>query len=163
MDGPDSQTVLANDSVTFSCVAEGRPPPSVTWLQQSTDQTSAKVEKGDSVSIVTMQRGARETVSNLTLQSAQPHNAVEYTCNATNVAGNDTQSATLTVHGIAQMHTHDVVLCSLSSVFMQYYQVFCSWSPHHCSQSMSLTQPHSSALPLESRHLLSAGLWVQRS
>ena len=103
-DSPDSQTVLANDSVTFSCVAEGRPPPTITWLQQSTDQTSAEVEEDEGVSIVTIQRGARETVSNLTIQSAQPRDAVEYTCDATNVAGSDMQSATLTVHG-TYVHT----------------------------------------------------------
>ena len=102
--GPDSQTVLANDSVTFSCVAEGRPPPTVTWLQQSTDQMSVEVEEDEGVSIVTIQRGARETVSNLTIQSAQPRDAVEYTCNAANVAGNDTQSATLTVHGMTHVY-----------------------------------------------------------
>ena len=62
---PDSQTVLANDSVTFSCVAEGRPTPTVTWLQQSTDQMSAEVEEDEGVSIVTIQRvrGSSERTS----------------------------------------------------------------------------------------------------
>ena len=105
-DSPNSQTVLENDSVTFSCVAEGRPPPIITWLQQPTDQTSVEVEEGDGVSIVTIKRGARETVSNLTIQSTQPRDADEYTCNATNVAGSDTQSANLTVHGMTRVYIH---------------------------------------------------------
>ena len=51
-DGPDSQIVLENDSITFSCVAEGRPPPTVTWLQQTTDQMLVEVK----VSVLTQYR-----------------------------------------------------------------------------------------------------------
>ena len=85
------------------CVAEGRPPPSVTWFQESTE-----VEQSEGVvSVVTVQRGERQSVSNLTIESALPRDATNYTCNATNIAGSDTSSATLTVHGMSTTHvTH---------------------------------------------------------
>ena len=104
-DGPNTQTVLENEQVVFSCVAEGRPPPMITWLQQSTDQISAEViEQGGGAMIDTMQRGARQTVSNLTLRFALPRDAVQYICYATNIAGSDTQSANLIVHGTSPIH-----------------------------------------------------------
>ena len=99
-DGPNTQTVLENEQVVFSCVAEGRPPPMIAWLQQSTDQIPAEViEQGGGVMIDTLQRGARQTVSNLTLRFALPRDAVQYICYATNIAGSDIQSANLIVHG----------------------------------------------------------------
>ena len=73
----------------------------ITWLQRSDDQMPIKVSEDQGViSIDTVQRGARERVSNLTIHSAQPRDALEYICNAMNEAGNDVQSATLTVHGM---------------------------------------------------------------
>ena len=100
-DGPDVQTVLQGDTVTFLCVAEGRPPPMITWLRRSDDQMPIEVFEDQGVtSVYTVQRGTRERVSNLTIHSAQPRDALEYICNATNEAGNDVQSATLTVHGM---------------------------------------------------------------
>ena len=84
----------------LTCVAEGRPPPSVTWLQESTE-----VEQSEGVvSVVTVQRGERQSVSNLTIESALPRDAANYTCNATNIAGSDTSSATLAVHGMSTTH-----------------------------------------------------------
>ena len=43
--------------------------------------------------------GEREIVSNLTIVMADPSDAGGYVCNATNVAGQDTAAAELTVHG----------------------------------------------------------------
>ena len=43
--------------------------------------------------------GEREIMSNLTIIMADPSDAGEYVCMATNVAGQDTAAAELTVHG----------------------------------------------------------------
>ena len=43
--------------------------------------------------------GEREIVSNLIIVMADPSDAGGYACNATNVAGQDTAAAELTVHG----------------------------------------------------------------
>ena len=43
--------------------------------------------------------GEREIVSNLTIVMADPSDAGGYACNASNVAGQDTAAAELTIHG----------------------------------------------------------------
>ena len=57
------------------------------------------VEQGG-VEIETMQMGARQRFSILTIILAQPRDAIQYICSAINQAGTDMQSATLTVHGM---------------------------------------------------------------
>ena len=94
VDGPESQIVLQDNRVLLSCVSDGRPPPAITWLQQS-----AQVEESGTVSIENVLRGARQVVSNLTIEAVQPRDTDQYTCTASNLAGNDSQSADLTVHG----------------------------------------------------------------
>lgn len=96
-DSPDSQIVLENERAVLTCVAEGRPPPIITWFQGY----SAVEQNNVIISIVTVRRGARQSVSNLTIVSSVPRDADEYTCNATNIAGIDTQTAILTIHGMS--------------------------------------------------------------
>ena len=76
------------------CEAEGRPPPIITWLQQSTE-----VEESGRVSIRVVQRGPRRVMSTLTIDSALPVDAETYSCSATNLAGEAVSTAELTVHG----------------------------------------------------------------
>ena len=97
--GPESITVLQNEMAAFSCLAEGRPPPNIAWLQRAGSELPTEVVEEGDVVIETMQTGARQRFSILTINSAQPRDAIQYICNATNQAGNDNQSATLTVHG----------------------------------------------------------------
>ena len=52
------------------------------------------------VEIETMQIGARQRFSILTITSVQPCDAIQYICSAANQAGTDMQSVTLTVHGM---------------------------------------------------------------
>ena len=123
-DGPDSEIVLQNEMAIFSCVAEGRPPPNITWLQQSPNQMSTEeVVETEGVSIVSVQRGARQTVSNLTFQSVEPRDAAQYTCSATNIAGSDTQSANLTVHGMSPaLNVLYPAVWNYGVISLQYYQ-----------------------------------------
>ena len=106
VDGPESQIVLENEAVVLSCVSEGRPPPMIQWSKQSTE-----VAENERVGIETVLRGARRVVSNLTIQSALPLDAAQYTCSATNLAGDETRSADLTVHGRPMYNVHLHLFC----------------------------------------------------
>ena len=57
------------------------------------------MEQPGAIEINTSTDGEREIVSNLTIIMANPSDAGGYACNATNVAGQDTAAAELTVHG----------------------------------------------------------------
>ena len=92
-------TVLQGEIAEFSCQAKGRPPPSIMWVQRFSNQVQIEITEQEDVIIDTIQSGARQTRSTLTINSAQPQDAVEYLCNATNEAGTNIQLATLTVHG----------------------------------------------------------------
>ena len=60
---------------------------------------SQLMEQPGVIEINTSTFGEREIVSNLTIIMADPSDAGEYACNATNAAGQDTATAELTVHG----------------------------------------------------------------
>ena len=51
------------------------------------------------IEIINNTFGEREIMSNLTIIMADPSDAGEYVCMATNAAGQDTAAAELTVHG----------------------------------------------------------------
>ena len=126
MGRPDSQIVLKDDRVVLLCVSEGRPPPAITWLKQL-----VQVEESDRVSIDIVLRGARQVASNLTIEPVQPRDSGQFTCMASNVAGNDSQSADLTMHGRCigryfRLFVH-------STYFYQFFLKSSSWFPRHCS------------------------------
>ena len=142
-DGPDNQAVLENENVLLSCVAEGRPPPTITWFKRSTDQIVTDVQQSEGVSIVTQSRGARQVVSNLTIESVQPRDAADYLCNATNVAGSDVQAASLSVHGKF-----------LFSLHVKYIPQFCSFARN----SLSAT-PNAHHQPIGHSHIRMQCYW----
>ena len=57
------------------------------------------MEQPGVIEISTSISGEREILSNLTIIMADPSDAGGYVCKATNVAGQDTVAAELTVHG----------------------------------------------------------------
>ena len=117
--GPDSQAVLLNATFTLVCIAEGRPAPDITWFQNSTDNSLSEVMERDGLSIVTVQGGERQVMSNLTINSVLLSDAAEYTCNATNVAGSDAQSANLAVHGILSTASGCMIVLNIYCFFFQ--------------------------------------------
>ena len=82
-------------SATFLCNATARPRPEITWWRMG----SQLMEQPGVIEISISTFGEREILSNLTIIMADPSDAGGYTCNATNVAGQDTAAAELTVHG----------------------------------------------------------------
>ena len=82
-------------SVTFLCNATARPRPEITWWRMG----NQLVEQPGVIEISTDTIGERMIVSNLTIIMADPSDAGEYMCMATNIVGQDTAAAELTVHG----------------------------------------------------------------
>ena len=95
LEPPENLTVVQPQSATFLCNATARPRPEITWWRMG----SQLMEQTGVTEIITSTFGEREIVSNLTIIMADSSDAGRYACNATNVAGQDTAAAELTVHG----------------------------------------------------------------
>ncbi|KAJ8270053.1 hypothetical protein GJAV_G00109830 [Gymnothorax javanicus] len=86
------QQVTAREGqlVSFSCRAEGDPPPAIVWISPQRRRIAAR-------------SGARVTVlpgGTLEIRYAQVSDSGTYICIASNAGGNDTYFATLTVRGL---------------------------------------------------------------
>jgi len=119
--------VIEPENTTFSCLATGRPRPTIAWFRLS-DVTQLQPSPG-SFSIVEQEIEERERRSNLTIISTQPSDAGAYGCVAVNEPGTTAEQATLTVHGELDIQFQWCVqLCnmdfSVSSV--QWFQGSCS-------------------------------------
>ena len=95
LEPPENLTVVQPHSATFLCNATARPRPEITWWRMG----SQLMEQPGVIEITTRTFGEREIVSNLTIIMADPSDAGGYACNATNVVGEETAAAELTVHG----------------------------------------------------------------
>ena len=99
----DDVETVEGMSATFLCAATGRPRPTITWYRTVGDSdTQERVNVSDVRVIVTEEEmGDRELMSNLTLRSVLPSDAVDYFCYADNGVGDDVvrSNATLTVNG----------------------------------------------------------------
>ncbi|NXE93182.1 HMCN1 protein, partial [Menura novaehollandiae] len=79
-------TVMEDSQAVLSCVAEGIPPPTINWRKDNT--------------LLRDIVGKYQTVpgGDLILDNVVPEDSGSYTCIATNAAGEDTHTVTLTVH-----------------------------------------------------------------
>ena len=102
LDPPDDLTVVQPQDATFSCLATGRPRPTIVWTRLS-DMVQLQNQSGV-YRIEEWEIGDRERRSNLTILGSQPSDAGGYACVAVNVPGNVMLQATLTVHG--ELHTY---------------------------------------------------------
>ena len=96
LDPPDNLTVVEYQDATFSCLATGRPRPTITWFRLS-DMT--QLQSSADFTIQDMEIGDRERRNNLTIIGTKPSDAGDYFCMAVNEPGIDMDQATLTVHG----------------------------------------------------------------
>ena len=95
LEPPENLTVVQPHSATFLCNATARPRPEITWWRMG----SQVMEQPGVIEISRSTFGEREILSNLIIVMADPSDTGGYACNATNVAGQDTAAAELTVHG----------------------------------------------------------------
>nr|XP_044998229.1 hemicentin-1 isoform X3 [Jaculus jaculus] len=82
---PKEHVIAVDKPITLLCEADGLPPPDITWHKDGHAVT-------ESVRQHILNSGA------LHIAFAQPDDAGQYTCMATNAAGSSSMSTTLTVH-----------------------------------------------------------------
>ena len=96
---PANLTVIQLNSINLTCGASGVPTPDITWWRTWSNGSSTQlVSDGQNISIKTSS-SARNTASTLTIQSAQPSDAGNYTCTATNVVGSVSTTVNIFVQG----------------------------------------------------------------
>ena len=113
-----NQAVFQFNSISLTCGASGVPRSDITWWRTWSNGSSTQlVSDGQSISIITSS-SARNTTSTLTIQSAQPSDAGNYTCTATNVVGSVSATANVFVQGKGiQMFLGLCYLASVSHIF----------------------------------------------
>ena len=123
IDPPDDLTVVEPQDATFSCLATGRPRPTIVWIRLSEME---QLQNQSGVHRIEEQEiGDRERRSNLTIVGTQPSDAGAYTCMAVNEPGNAIQQATLTVHGELKnfKHVSECVICTYVTVFPSLFYI----------------------------------------
>ena len=142
------------EDATFICVATARPRPSITWWRVESDgNLTQAVEEANVTSITEMISGERVLMSNFTIESAQPSDAGNYTCVAENEVSNTSATTTLVVHGELLY----AIASFTTSLMMQWFPPSPSLLMATPSTPMSSPLQCSSAQPLVSQHLRSAG------
>ena len=101
LDPPDDLTVVAPQDATFSCLATGRPRPTIVWTRLS-DMVQLQPPSAN-FTIEEQETGDRERRSNLTILGSQPSDAGGYVCVARNEPGSVMLQANLTVYGELQV------------------------------------------------------------
>ena len=112
---PDGPTIISppgdveaeyHDNVTLSCIAEGLPPPNITWFVQPSGGSPSELMEDTNIAIEieTVDDGASST---LTLYNVQPSDTANYTCSIVNCLGETEDTAVVTVLGayVIQAHT----------------------------------------------------------
>ena len=95
---PQPEITVQPGTTEFSCLAQGRPRPSLRWLRNVTG-VNEEIVTGVKFSIDETMSGDRTVMSDLTIDPTQALDAGQYLCVADNVVRSVTSSATLTVHG----------------------------------------------------------------
>ena len=101
VDAPVNLTVVQPDDATFSCQANGRPRPAITWWRfTSADSDFVQITMSDpDYSVNETVIGDRDLRSNLTILGTMPGDTGEYLCQAENIISDAAESAFLAVQG----------------------------------------------------------------
>ena len=95
---PANQVVVSPDATSFSCEARGVIRPTITWWKNESGSLIV-VPLDTYITVSEDILDDRTLRSTLTINSTIPSDTAEYFCVATNDAGTDSASATLTVQG----------------------------------------------------------------
>ena len=95
---PVSQDVLQNTFISLLCNASGVPTPDITWWKTWSNGSSMLVLEDQRIVIMTTSE-MNNVTSELIIEQAQPSDAGNYTCTATNVVGSVSATANVFVQG----------------------------------------------------------------
>ena len=100
------QVENTGDNASFTCLATGKPVPSINWYFNGT-LVDGLFNNTMKYKISIMQLNASTITSTLTIMRIESYHVGTYTCNATNKISTDTSSGVLTVNGEWQyVHLH---------------------------------------------------------
>ena len=106
-------TVNETETVTFECTATGIPAPNITWSRDGVELSDNRVTVSNSTP-TSYNRSAGEVVQivtrTLSLASTVDGDSGNYTCNATNNAGTDSETFELVVQSEFIAHTYFIIL-----------------------------------------------------
>ena len=94
---PSNAIVLDPNGISFTCMAEGFPRPTISWFRVQNNVVS-RISNDTDFTTFESDTGTQQVTSVLTLVSVRPSLAGEVICNASNIVDYDSQSATLTVN-----------------------------------------------------------------
>ena len=89
-----NETRNEGESASFTCLATGRPVPTISWYFNNT-----LLANGTKYTISETSVNTTTISSTLTIMSVESSDVGTYTCNATNVVSTDTSSGVLSVNG----------------------------------------------------------------
>ena len=131
--GLSDYTVNETEAVTFECSATGIPPTTITWYRDGVLLSGDRVTLSNPT-VMDFTRMDDEIVQIVTrtliLNSTEDGDSGNYTCNATNTAGEDSEQFELVV----QSEFYIVVPCSQAiydvnvpcqQIFVFYYPIYC--------------------------------------
>ena len=95
---PQNRTVLQGNRTFFQCNAYGIPAPNISWFIQQNDNIT-KLDNNQDFYINTYNINGNTSVSTLSLNGMRLTQSWLVICNASNMIGEDTQAAYLTIYG----------------------------------------------------------------
>ena len=96
---PLEQNITSPNAAMFTCIAAGRPRPSISWYRVEINDSRTLLPDDQSDEIML---GEREIMSTLTVEPTSAADAADYVCVASNVVDYDEMIANLTVYGKLQ-------------------------------------------------------------
>ena len=115
---PQNSTVIQPETANFSCKASGFPLPSLQWFKQ--DGMSLSLLSNSTKYDVSYMIAGNLTQSYLTVSQTNPFDTSLYICEASNDAGNDSQSSSLQVKG-EMMSLVIIVIMKCTSCFPTFH------------------------------------------
>ena len=108
-----------DEGTTATCEWSGDPKPLITWLKDG--EILNEAELGSHIRIVTRDLDNGNQLSELQIQSVEPGDAGEYTCNVSNPVGFKFKMRRLEVQGMAIHACIHVCVCLCMHVHVLYH------------------------------------------
>ena len=111
---PLNIAVAAPNQAMFTCIAEGFPLPTITWIRMNIDGSETPLSIGGNI-LISSSSAAQSVTSTLTFSMTDLTLTAGYVCVATSGMGSDNATAQLVVNG--KLHEH---VCMLTIIYRYY-------------------------------------------